>query len=78
MNFHLLDRSYFVRRIVFVWVIVIFTYSLWWLMDFAQDSPRPGVDVAAIIAAINGPLSFLVGAVLSFWKDVNEKELTHD
>ena len=72
-NFFLLDRPYFIRRIVFVWVIVMFTYALWWLMGFAQNSPRPGVDVAAIIAAINAPLSFLVGAVLTFWKDINEK-----
>ena len=72
-NFFLLDRPYMIRRIVFVWVIGMFTYSLWWIMDFAQHSPRPGVDVAAIIAAINAPLSFLVGAVLTFWKDINEK-----
>jgi len=69
-NFFLLDRPYFVRRIIFVWALVVASVAIWWMLDFAKSSPRGGTDVAAIIAAINAPLSYLVGTVLSSWKDV--------
>jgi len=76
MNFELLDRPYFVRRIVFVWMVVLFTYSIWWFFHYAETSTRPGIEVAAIIGSINAPLCFLMGAVMNFWKDVQTSALT--
>ena len=70
MNFQLLDRPYFLRRIIFVWVVTVASIAIWWMLDFAKVSPRAGTDVAAIIAAVNVPLSYLVGAILNTWKDV--------
>ena len=69
INFQLLDRAYFVKRIIFIWVLVMFTWTIWWFFHFAETSTRPGVEVAAIIGAINAPLCYLLGAMMSIWKD---------
>lgn len=69
--FELLDRPYMVHRVVLVWMIATFSYALWWMLDYAKTSPRPGQDVALIIGAVNAPLCFLIGAMMSFWRDLN-------
>lgn len=68
--FELLDRPYMVQRVVLVWVVGTFTYALWWMFDYASTSPRPGAEVAMIIGAINAPLCFLMGAMMSFWREI--------
>lgn len=68
--FELLDQPYMVQRVMFIWMLILFSYSIWWMFDFAKTSPRPGVEVAAIIGAINAPLCFLFGAILSFWNNL--------
>jgi hypothetical protein len=70
IQFQLLDRPYFLRRIIFAWTLIVASIALYWMFDFAKNSPRPGVDVAAIIGAINAPLSYLVSTILNAWKDV--------
>lgn len=70
MNFELLDRPYFIKRIIFVWVLAVFTYTLWWFFHFAETSPREGVEIAAIIGAVNAPICYLLGSMMSIWKDV--------
>ena len=70
MNFELLDRPYFIKRIIFVWVLAVFTYTVWWFFHFAETSVRGGVDVASIIGAVNAPLCYLLGRMMDIWKDV--------
>jgi ribose/xylose/arabinose/galactoside ABC-type transport system permease subunit len=43
-----------------------------WTVHFAQVSDRPGMEVAAIIAAIMGPWSLLQGASLKFHFDTRQ------
>lgn len=74
MNFDLLDRGYFVRRVLFVWLLVVATWIIWWMLDYAKTSPRSGQDVALICGAINVPITWLVGKVLTAWKDVQPSE----
>ena len=38
-----------------------------WAMKFAEHGDRPGLEVAAIIAAVLGPYSALQAAALSFY-----------
>ena len=38
-----------------------------WAMAFAAASPRPGLEVAAIIAAVTGPYAALQAAALKFY-----------
>lgn len=34
-----------------------------WAMGYAETSPRPGVDIAAIIAAVTAPVTLFAGAI---------------
>lgn len=38
-----------------------------WAMHFAENGDRPGLEVAAIIAAVNGPYSLLQAAAIAFY-----------
>lgn len=38
-----------------------------WSMKFAASSGRPGMEVAAIIAAVGGPYSLLQAAAIAFY-----------
>lgn len=50
--------------------IVWGTYQVMaWAAHFAEVSTRPGMEVAAIIAAIMGPWSLVQGAALKFYFD---------
>lgn len=40
-----------------------------WAMGYAADSPRPGVDVAAIIAAVSAPVTLFAGAVFKAYSE---------
>ncbi len=40
-----------------------------WAMVYAHTSPRPGLEVAAIIAAVVGPYSVLQAAAVKFYFD---------
>lgn len=45
------------------------TYHVtWWAFAFAEKvATRPGLEVAAVIAAVLGPWSLLVGAAVKFY-----------
>lgn len=64
-----MDRRQVLRRVVFLWMIYITTEALRWTYGFATGSPRPGLEVAAIIAAIWTPLGLLQGAIFKFYED---------
>ena len=42
-------------------------YELRWAMEFAFASPRPGLEVAAILGAINAPMMVFQGAIVNFY-----------
>lgn len=69
-NWELLDRPYFVRRVIFCWMIILLTVSVWWFFHFAQTSTRSGTEIAAIIAAVNVPLCYLISSVMAVWRDI--------
>ena len=62
-----IDTRTVVRRAALLWVIWMTTQAFFWTFEFATNSPRSGVDVAAIIAAIWAPLTALQGAVIAFY-----------
>lgn len=37
-----------------------------WAMHFAEHADRPGIEVAAILAAVGGPWAILQGAMVKF------------
>lgn len=65
LNF--VDERAIVRRIAFFWVLWITGTVIRWSMDFAQTSTRPGMEVAAILAAVWTPMTALQAAVFAFY-----------
>jgi hypothetical protein len=67
--FRIIDRGHLSRRFA-VWSGIGLTiYSLLWCLSFAGAPPKAypsGTDVAAIIAAVLTPISFLTGALMKF------------
>lgn len=58
-----IDRRGVIRRIV----LGIAIWMTWrvsvWAMGYAVDSPRPGIDIAAIIAAVTAPVTVFGGYI---------------
>jgi hypothetical protein len=72
------DKRQIIRRGAFLWMLWITAKVVFWTLDFAQVSARPGIEVAAIIAAIWAPLATLQGALVRFYDDAqkaNQKEV---
>ncbi len=40
-----------------------------WAMGYAETSPRPGVDIAAIIAAVTAPVTLFAGAIFKAYTE---------
>jgi len=64
-----LDARMVMRRFAFVLVLAMTWRALDWTMSFAATSTRPGMDVAAIIAAVWAPLSTLQGAIFHLYNN---------
>ena len=62
-----IDQRAVVRRVAFFVVLAITISTILWSREFASTSPRPGMEVAAILAAIWGPLTALQGAIFTFY-----------
>lgn len=60
-----IENRQLIRRLAFVWVAAMTTYALLWSTGFASGSPRPGMEVAAILGAVWGPLTLLQGYVFN-------------
>lgn len=60
-----IENKQLIRRLAFVWVAALTTYTLIWSTGFASASPRPGMEVAAILGAVWGPLTLLQGYVFN-------------
>lgn len=65
--FDFIDRRQITRRVMFIWMMVITTKVVMWTTDFAWTSSRPGLEVAAIIAAVWAPMTALQGVVVKFY-----------
>jgi len=59
--FDFIDRRYITRRVMALGTFVVVVHVIIWSMWFAQNSPRSGTDIAAILAAIMVPLNALMG-----------------
>ena len=44
-----------------------------WAMGFAETSPRPGIDIAAIIAAVTAPVTLFAGSVFKGYLESRER-----
>lgn len=63
-----IDKYQVIRRLVLLWVVIgLTTRTLEWTIEFARFSMRPGLEVAAIIAAIWTPMTALQAAVIGFY-----------
>lgn len=73
--FDFIDERKVIRRIAFFFVLFYLTpHAFFWTFEFASTSPRPGMEVAAIIAAIWLPMSGLQTAVIAFYGANRTKE----
>lgn len=52
-----------VRRLVLFTAIVMCWRVSVWGMQFAVQSDRPGLDIAAIVGAVTAPITLFAGAV---------------
>lgn len=64
-----LDKRAVFHRAVLIWTLWLVYEVTWNSFNLAWGSQRPGVEVAAIIAAIQLPVTTLLGAVLKFYSD---------
>lgn len=64
-----LDKRAVFHRAVLVWTLWLLAEVTWWSFNFAWGNPRSGLEVAAIITAIQIPITTLLGAVLKFYGD---------
>ena len=53
------DNRFIIRRITLGVMLSLGVATVYWAMDFAQTSDRPGADVALIIAAVLTPVAAL-------------------
>lgn len=71
--FNFIDERHVVRRVAFFLVLGLTTKTLLWTLDFASTSPRPGVDIAAIIAAVWAPLTALQAAIIALYNQGRDR-----
>lgn len=65
MFWDFIDRRAVVRRIMAIGTFALVVWVIAWATRFAETSPRPGMDVAAIIGAVMAPLNLLMGFMFS-------------
>jgi len=69
-----IDEKRVIRRIV-LFAMLYLTFELsTWTMHFAEASTKTGGDIAAILAAIWGPMSLLQGAVFGFYSNSRSRQ----
>lgn len=62
-----IERKQLIRRLVLLWSICLTTAVVLWGLDFAAESTRPGMEVAAIIGAVFMPISLLQNWALGMY-----------
>lgn len=69
-----IDRRGVIRRAVLGAAIWMTWRVSAWAMWFAESSERPGIDVAAIIAAVSAPITLFAGSAFKGYLDSREEE----
>lgn len=70
-----LDKGRVFRRIAFIWILVLTSSVFNWAMLMAAAAPAAeAVGVAALIAAVTGPLALLQGAVFKIYSEYRLKK----
>ncbi len=59
--FDFIDRRAIMKRVMTLGTFVVVIEVIMWSMWFAQTSPRSGVEISVILAAIMVPLNGLMG-----------------
>lgn len=62
-----LDRHFVVRRLALLVLLALTWRGFEWAMSYAATSPRTGVDLAAVIAAVTAPLAWLQKTVVELY-----------
>jgi hypothetical protein len=57
------------KHIVAIATLYISIEIVRWSTGFAQNSPRPGLDIAAILGAINAPLMAMQSVTIKWYFD---------
>lgn len=66
---NLLNKQMLIRRFALLFVLGLTAYAYKWGFDFAYLSPRSGIDIAAILAALLAPLTTLQGFIFKFYSE---------
>ena len=64
-----IDNRSMVRRFVLLLTVYMSWLSFIWAMEFAAVTPKTGVEVGLLIAAVTGPISVLQAFVLKVYSD---------
>lgn len=68
--FDFLDKRSVFRRTAFVWMMWLTTQGTFWCFDYAASKVfADGAQVAAVIAAVMGPLALLQGAIFKWYSE---------
>lgn len=59
------DRRGVIRRAVLAAAIWMTWRASAWAMIYAETSARPGIDIAAIVAAVTAPVTLFAGSVFA-------------
>ncbi len=68
----LIEEYQLIRRLMLFWMAGMTTYALHWTLSFASGSPRPGMEVAAILGAVWGPMTALQGFVFAAYNSARK------
>lgn len=66
---NLFSKQFLVRRMTMIWMMVMTTIIIKWVISFATTSPRSGTEIAMILGAILTPWATLQGFVFKFYNE---------
>lgn len=66
---NMINKKMLIRRLALVFMFALTAYAYKWSFDFAMISPRSGIDIAAIFAALLTPLTTLQGFIFKFYNE---------
>lgn len=69
-----LDNRMIVRRVILLLTVWLVLDSYAWCKSFAEHTHRDGLQIAAIIAAVTGPVTVLLKFVLDNYTQAKKDE----
>jgi hypothetical protein len=74
-----IDKRAIIRRVVLFVTLWMTWRAFAWAADFASSLPdKSGVDMAAIIAAVTAPITYLQASVFSTYAAGRQEKASHD